>query len=545
MTHRNFLEGCKSCNVYSGSKPCCNSSCKYASCNQICTGARLDEICMDTYIVVSVATTCDDTSFVAKDSGEIIELCWATVDSVSLVVSPPQRVVIRPANTPITPHCTKIHGISWDHVREGVLFKQAISQMNDWINLNVISVGKQFAFVAVDAAVMRVHLPREARDKAVVLPAYLQHPRVFDLLHEYSNWLLVHAEALPYPATTLANVASGLQVDVDVNVHHEALTDVVATILVLLIQKSLPLESHPTVLTRPYDAAHDALVFLAERSTILHLCNLPPDTTQSELESWFTHHGGRPIAFWTLSNLEGSASKKGIYGFAVFSKHEDAAELLALNGRVFNDYIVEVQASSTRVLDRANDILTPFPLSKNKPRPGDWNCPSCGFSNFQRRTACFRCSFPSSSSSTRKDKLSLVVPSAASIKSSLYDTHTNPSHYRNAVPFRAGDWKCSNELCQYHNFAKNLCCLKCGSAKPPVTYQGPSTYQANMLHNVNLTAAAIAAATASGQPLNFSYQNFRLQQTQTPQLQQLFLQQRQFKTYKGDFVSLMNGLSLN
>jgi hypothetical protein len=26
-------------------------------------------------------------------------------------------------------------------------------------------------------------------------------------------------------------------------------------------------------------------------------------------------------------------------------------------------------------------------------RPGDWDCPSCGFSNFQSRTQCFRCSF--------------------------------------------------------------------------------------------------------------------------------------------------------
>lgn len=27
------------------------------------------------------------------------------------------------------------------------------------------------------------------------------------------------------------------------------------------------------------------------------------------------------------------------------------------------------------------------------PRPGDWKCPACGFSNFQRRTECFRCAF--------------------------------------------------------------------------------------------------------------------------------------------------------
>ncbi len=27
------------------------------------------------------------------------------------------------------------------------------------------------------------------------------------------------------------------------------------------------------------------------------------------------------------------------------------------------------------------------------PRPGDWTCPSCDFSNFRRRKECFRCSF--------------------------------------------------------------------------------------------------------------------------------------------------------
>lgn len=26
------------------------------------------------------------------------------------------------------------------------------------------------------------------------------------------------------------------------------------------------------------------------------------------------------------------------------------------------------------------------------PRPGDWDCPVCGFSNYQRRTECFQCS---------------------------------------------------------------------------------------------------------------------------------------------------------
>lgn len=84
---------------------------------------------------------------------------------------------------------------------------------------------------------------------------------------------------------------------------------------------------------------------------------------------------------------------------------QQAAESLSMNGRALNDRAIEVSPSSSRVLDRAAGqqppggppLLTPFPPSKNRPRPGDWTCPSCGFSNFQRRTACFRCSFPAMS----------------------------------------------------------------------------------------------------------------------------------------------------
>ena len=33
------------------------------------------------------------------------------------------------------------------------------------------------------------------------------------------------------------------------------------------------------------------------------------------------------------------------------------------------------------------------------------------------------------------------------------------------IPFRAGDWKCGNEGCGYHNFAKNVSCLRCGASR--------------------------------------------------------------------------------
>ena len=125
---------------------------------------------------------------------------------------------------------------------------------------------------------------------------------------------------------------------------------------------------------------------------------MPNDTTQSELESWFTQYGGRPGGFWTFKSADDNnnnnnnnsnggkgyqnARKYGISGFVAFNTHEEAVDCLALNGRVLNDRPIEVQASSSKVFDMAMDklLLTLFPLSKNRPRPGDWTCLSCGFS---------------------------------------------------------------------------------------------------------------------------------------------------------------------
>ena len=50
-----------------------------------------------------------------------------------------------------------------------------------------------------DISKLRVQLVREARDKSVVLPSYLQHPRIFDLPREYLNWQSSHPETLSYP----------------------------------------------------------------------------------------------------------------------------------------------------------------------------------------------------------------------------------------------------------------------------------------------------------------------------------------------------------
>ena len=170
---------------------------------------------------------------------------------------------------------------------------------------------------------------------------------------------------------------------------------------------------------------------------------------------------------------------------------QQAAESLSMNGRALNDRAIEVSPSSSRVLDRAAGsqppggppLLTPFPPSKNRPRPGDWTCPSCGFSNFQRRTACFRCSFPAMGAGPDPYGAQYGMQQnpygggygghpgmigAPHMHGSGYGGMGNmggSSGRGGIVPLRAGDWKCGNEGCGYHNFAKNVSCLRCGASR--------------------------------------------------------------------------------
>ena len=188
-----------------------------------------------------------------------------------------------------------------------------------------------------------------------------------------------------------------------------------------------------------------------------------------------------------------------------------------MNGRALNEKAIEVSPSSSRVLDRAQDILTPFPPSKNRPRPGDWTCPSCGFSNFQRRTACFRCSFPAMGSGPQE----MGAPGGGGGPGG-YGYGYGPPHMMGppphhgghhghmghggrmggsgAVPFRAGDWKCGNEVCGYHNFAKNVCCLRCGASRAGAAVVADSGYPGPGSSMDNASQYSMSQGSMAGTP---------------------------------------------
>ncbi|OBT49773.1 hypothetical protein VE04_09824 [Pseudogymnoascus sp. 24MN13] len=516
---------------------------------------------LDRYVVVHVATTRDEHGvYVTKDSAEVVELGWILLDAKNCEELYRESVLVKPINTPITPLCTSLTTLTWEHVRNAGTFRDAITRFDAFASEHLTSKNLDFSFVTLDSWDLRVQLPREARDKAVVLPPYLQHSRTFDLRTEYQRWQQHHPESLPFGPSMLSNICAALEVEPvaasapikhNLPFHLQALppasprraTDeavALARVLRVTINKSQPAHEHPDVLTGLVDALADVLAFLSERSKVLHMAGLPHDTTQSELESWFTQFGGGPIAFWTLRTPD--QHKPTGSGFAVFSSHEEvstpplsnlylycklcetyqivvcagpsayvlllydqliklpiprlvkffhirghnlmdfqAAEIaVSMNGRALNEKAIEVSPSSSRVLDRAAEILTPFPPSKNRPRPGDWTCPSCGFSNFQRRTACFRGGYGDAPAATMPGSGTWVTMAAWAVAAATAAAAMGGRVGGRVVPFRAGDWKCGSEGCGYHNFAKNVSCLRCGASRAGAVVVADSGYPSPM-----------------------------------------------------------------
>lgn len=339
---------------------------------------------LDRYVVIHVATTCDEHGvYVTKDSAEVIEIGWILLDSKNceevscslLYTARPDGGVALPrinadrtnsytetvcssnletppslpfavrspplVQIPAYPGPASLTTLTWEHVRNAGSFRDAVTRFEAFAQEHLLSKNHEFAFVTLDSWDLRVQLPREARDKSVVLPQYLQYSRTFDLRQEYTKWQQRHPESLPFGPSALANICAALDVEPvqssapikhNLPFHLQALAPAsprrameeaitLARVLRGLIRKSQPPHEHPEILSRPMDAKADVNAFLKERSKVLHMNGLPHDTTQSELESWFTQFGGRPIAFWTLRTPD--QHKPTGSGFAVFSSHEE------------------------------------------------------------------------------------------------------------------------------------------------------------------------------------------------------------------------------
>ncbi|GMM44722.1 Nrp1 protein [Pichia kluyveri] len=499
-------------------------------------------------------------------------------------------------------------------------FQQFIQILTDSIHSNCILKEIPFYFVSVKCWDFRVKFIKHSKNIKAQLPNYLEYPTYFDLKKEFIKYEELNGfskfNSIKYNLLDLSLMKEKLNIvknnketNDDLKFNDDNLSDIL-----VIIKSVRENDKSKQVFTKPHDMNMDLSYFFIEKSRVVYLTNLPSDITQSDLEFWFQKINAKSITFSILKNpilynhlmilqneFNNNTTPKKCSGFAIFQSHEDAVESLTMNGEILNENMIEIEPSSTKVLEKAQEILGQFPSSKNKPRPGDWSCPSCGFSNFQRRTACFRCSFPAASAVAVQESISgnstYNNGSSSTINSmnyksrnnssgnntnsynnntnnnsnvnlnitnnnnnnsnnymmksndykqynnntdinnfningynngynngytnynnngynkNNYNNNNNSNHYYNNnnngnsngnngnngnnsgyssrqssnVPFRAGDWKCINDNCAYHNFAKNLCCLKCGAPRSQNAIMNghPHNQHHNYIHNKN------------------------------------------------------------
>lgn len=348
----------------------------------------------------------------------------------------------------------------------------ALSIFSNFVQQALVRSEQSLAFVVLDSWELRVQLPKEAAQEDFRLPLFLQFPKLFELRREVARWRryhsLVHMENVG-PLETICTVLDTYpqmpnippSISGDTSEHYSELQTLFYIFRVLL-ETSRTLESHPMVLLRPLDFMSDFDAFVLSEARILYLSNIPIDTSQYDLDLWFSSVDCVPASCWTFKT---SSNQRGFCedALVLFATHSEAKKALQLNGCKLKDNLVQVSPSSNKVFEAASDILVPLRQADSKPRLGDWLCGRCSFNNFQRRIVCLRCCFPAAVPVARQDFFTLRP-----VRLPYED-----------VLFRAGDWRCGNIRCGYHNFAKNLVCLRCGASRASAAVTAEGYWQQN------------------------------------------------------------------
>ncbi|KAI7866326.1 hypothetical protein BDF14DRAFT_1813984 [Spinellus fusiger] len=351
-----------------------------------------------------------------------------------------QQFYVKPERTPLTSFCTDVTGITWDKLESAGSLKDAIQALDHYIKTEIQAKSLSFCFVTHGGWVLRIQIPREARDKSVDLPNYIAFCRMFDLKQEIQRWQVHHPD-INLRTTSLKDLCDAFQLT---HVNNETVGLNACLTMVNVIRYFTSFQ-HSDVFVHPIDTNADLQQFKKEESKVIHLAGLPFEVTQGELEAWFSSNGLRPTTMWMIQPTD--HAKPSISGFVLFYGHEDAMRALALNGRCLGDRPIEVCPSSERVIEAAGNMLVPFPLQAKSRllRPGDWNCANCNFHNFASRRNCFKCNAENPNPST--------TPTA----------HT--------TSFNPGDWICPNPSCSFHNYASRVQCHRCQSFRPNPTSQ--------------------------------------------------------------------------
>jgi len=263
-----------------------------------------------------------------------------------------EQSYVKPSSTPVTPFCESLTKITSEQLENAGTLADAIQSLDSYINREIVDKGLTFCFVTHGAWDLRIQLPREAKDKGITLPSYLQEPVLFDLKEEATKWIAHHSEVV-LKSFSLEKMCEAFAVS-QIGQAHSGLDD---SKTIVNIMKYLVAFAHPDVFTCATDPAQVLRQFKADASKIVRISSLSYVITQSELETFFATKQLKPKDLVMLST---SSNRPSGGGFAVFEKHADALAALQLNGALLGQRAIEIVPSSKAAMDTQKGKLSAF-----------------------------------------------------------------------------------------------------------------------------------------------------------------------------------------
>ncbi|KAJ3334200.1 hypothetical protein HDU76_006572 [Blyttiomyces sp. JEL0837] len=465
----------------------------------------------DFIMALDLESTCDENHSnptdikVPRDQGEIIEMSFAVVNVATKQIVLQTQIFVKPENTPLTPFCTNLTGITAAHLETAGSLQSAITAIDTFIQTNFTSQSKTFGFMTHGEWDLRYQLNRESREKGIHLAPH--YNVFFDAVAEVNRYLVLINQKSQSPKASLIGLchAMGLQHEGRL---HSGIDDAntVARICVAVLDgvekwvaSGEKVKAGKVVpMTTPVNLSQQLSEFYETMSTILHFGGLPFKATQSDMEAWITLAGVKAIDLWMVRNAEGRADGTG---FAVFANHEDAKQCLSLDGRILGERTIQVSPASDKSLEATVDVRARFPTAEEiaaqypapEMLPGDWLCTACQYHNFASRRNCLKCA-----------AVSPIVANAGHVQTQMVGSGTmNHSQYSysqsQGQPPKNGDWVCQNAACKFQNFASRHECLRCRTRKPFQHVQMPYIGVPGV--TISTAAAANIKSNVSGKVL--------------------------------------------
>ncbi|KAK9764218.1 Asparagine-rich protein (ARP protein) [Basidiobolus ranarum] len=313
----------------------------------------------DYMIVVDLEATCDenpeDPSKIqfSKEKSEIIEFSWVAYDAKTLSVLKKQQSYCKPENTPITPYCISLTKITPEMVENAGTLQDAVDTLDRFVQKTILDRKKTFCFVTHGPWDLKIQFPREAKDKALTVPTYLQDCTLFDLKVEFFTWLAHHPEHRP-PNSMLITMCKTLRSQL-VEPQHSGIND---CLTIGNIVRSMMNYRHKDVFKSATNLAKIRQDFLDTQSNLVFFGGLPMKISHPEIALWLKQNNIDFRDLWMCRNLYRRPTGTG---FAILEDHQNALKFLELNGSGFRNRAIEVIPSTNEIFKNVESKLSSWP----------------------------------------------------------------------------------------------------------------------------------------------------------------------------------------